>query len=75
MSHKVTIRSPYGQMRSHVIIRPHEVTLQGPVVPLVVWVEAAGDQVRAVLLTGGVAAAGGERLDKEEQCSDAFDIL
>ena len=54
-------------MRSHeVTIRSHKVTLQGPVVPLVVWVEAAGDQVRAVLLTGGVAAAGGERLDKEE---------
>ena len=40
--------------------------MQGPVVPLVVGGEAAGDQVRAVLLLGGVAAAGGERLDKEE---------
>ena len=53
------------------VTHPHgapvlQVTLQGPVVPLVVWVEAAGDQVRAVLLTGGVAAPGGERLDTEE---------
>ena len=42
--------------------------------PLVVGVEAAGDQVRAVLLTGGVAAAGGERLDTEEKSSNAFYI-
>ena len=58
--------STWGHMRSPLGQYGGEVTLQGPVVPLVVWVEAAGDQVRAVLLTGGVAAPGGERLDTEE---------
>ena len=53
------MRSPLGQIGG-------EVTLQGPVVPLVMWVEAAGDQVRAVLLIWGVAAAGGERLDTKD---------